>query len=771
MNMKRFYALVCIFISMQATAQTGTIKGTITTSDGAPGEFVNVVLERTSRGAVVNEGGHYTINKVPAGTYTLVASLTGLLTQRSEVTVAAGETSTIDFTLIEDNKQLQEVIVRGNSRLVNKESETVARMPLKNLENPQVYNVVGKELLKEQVVTVMTDALKAAPGVVAVSYPSGGIGVMSRGFGTNVGARNGLQSDLGRSSADVSNIERIEFVKGPSGTLFGAGISSFGGLVNLVTKRPGEGFFGNVGLTVGSFGLSRITADINSPLNKEKTVIARINTALHRQNNFSEFGRINSFAFAPSLLFKASEKLSVLFDAEIFNANSSRPTYTRFGPQSGITNYKDIPLDYRKSLYDNDLDAKTQSQKYFVEAKYRISDRWTSSTNISYVNEFTDYSYQTYNTWVARDRVARYVGIWGPIKNTYINAQQNFVGKFSTGSVKHTLLAGLTYTNLYANGMSKSGPNFDTVNVFQSYKLIDKVYTDRLLLQPARVSSRGTTKNQYMGAYVSEVVNLGDRVYAMLSLRVDKFKQATGGFTPGGYEQNSVSPKMGLVYQLIKNKVSVFGNYMNGFQNTNPQVEQPDGSITNIKPLYANQWEAGLKTEWLDGKVSGTLSYYTINIDNALRTDDSGFTRQDGQQQSKGVEVDILANPVSGLNIVLGYGYNENRIVKAELNQGNLVAGAPQNIATYWLSYKFRTTALRNVGAGFGGNYASSSYFSDANTITIPSYSVVNATLFYENNKYRTGLKLNNIGNTKYWDSYGIYNPTRNFSVDLAIKF
>lgn len=195
--MKKLYALACLFLSVQAFAQTGTIRGTITTSDGAPAEFVNVVLEKTSRGAVVNESGNYTINKVPAGTYTLVASLTGLLTQRSEVTIAAGETSTIDFTLVEDNKQLQEVIVRGNSRLVNKESESVARMPLKNLENPQVYNVVGKELLKEQVVTVMTDALKAAPGVVAVSYPSGGIGVMSRGFGTSIGARNGLQSDLG----------------------------------------------------------------------------------------------------------------------------------------------------------------------------------------------------------------------------------------------------------------------------------------------------------------------------------------------------------------------------------------------------------------------------------------------------------------------------------------------------------------------------------------------------------------------------------------------
>lgn len=769
--MKRIYTLLCFLLSLQAIAQTGTIQGTVITSDGKPAEFVNVSIGKTSRGAVVSQDGQYIIHKVPAGTYTLVASFTGLLTQKNTVTITAGETSTIDFTLVEDKKQLQEVIVRGTSRIVNKESETVARMPLKNLENPQVYNVVSKELLKEQVVTGMTDALKSAPGVVAVSYPSGGIGVMSRGFGTSIGARNGLQSDLGRSSADVSNIERIEFIKGPSGTLFGASAASFGGLVNLVTKRPGENFFGNVGFTVGSFGLSRLTADINSPLNEEKTVIARVNTAIHRQNTFSDFGRINSFAFAPSLLYKASEKLTVLFDAEIFNANSSRPTYTRFGPQSGITNFKDIPLDYTKSLYDNDIDSKTQSQKYFVEAKYKINDNWTSSSNLSYVNEFTDYSYQTYNTWVAKDRVARYVGIWGPIKNTYINAQQNFVGKFTTGPIKHTLLAGASYTNYYANGMSKSGPNFDTISLSQTYKLIDKVYTDKQLLQPARVSSRGTTKNQYMGIYVSEVLNLTDRLYAMLSLRFDRFEQATGGFTPGGYEQNSVTPKLGLVYQLVKNKVSVFGNYMSGFQNTNPQVEQPDGSLLSIKPLYANQWEAGIKSELLDGKVNATLSYYTINIDNALRVDDSRFTRQDGKQQSKGLELDVVANPISGLNIVVGYGYNENRIVKAELNQGNLVAGAPQNITTFWASYRLGTGVLKNVGAGFGGNAVSSSFFSDANTITIPAYSVVNATLFYENAKWRTGLKLNNIGNTKYWDSYGIYNPTRNFTVDFAIKF
>lgn len=769
--MRIVYVLLFVLCFVQAMAQTGTVTGKIITSDGSPAEFVNVSIERAGRGAVVDQKGNYALLKVPEGTIILVASFTGLVTQKKEIAIKSGQTVTVDFTLAEDNRQLQEVIVRDNSRLVTKESDHVARMPLKNLENPQVYSVVGKELLKEQVVTVMTDALKVAPGVVAVSYPSGGIGVMSRGFSTSIGARNGLQSDLGRSSADVSNIERIEFIKGPSGTLFGAAISSFGGLVNLVTKRPVDHSFGNIGFTVGSFGLSRLTADVNSSLNKEKTVLARVNTALHRQNSFSDFGRVNSFAFAPSVLFKASEKLTVLFDAEIFNANSSRPTYTRFGTQSGITNYKNIPLGYRQALYDNDLDSKTQSQKYFVEAKYTITDNWTSSSNLSYVNEFTDYSYQTYNTWVTSDRVARYVGIWGPIKNTYINAQQNFVGKFKTGGVKHTLLAGVSYTNLYANGMSKSGPNFDTISVSQSYKLINKAYTDKLLLLPERVTSRGTTKNQYMGVYISEVVNLSDRLYGMLSLRFDRFTQATGGFTPGGYEQNSLSPKLGLVYQLVKNKVSVFGNYMNGFQNTNPQVEQPDGSFVTVKPLYANQWEAGVKSEWLAGKVNAALSYYSIAIDNALRVDDNRFTRQDGKQQSKGVELDVLAHPVNGLSVILGYGYNENRIKKAALNEGNLVAGAPNHIATYWISYKLRTSVFRNVGVGAGGNYAGRSYFNDANTVTIPSYNVVNATLFYENSKWRTGFKLNNIGDTHYWDSYGIYNPTRNFSVDLAIKF
>lgn len=778
----RFFILLlcCISATVLSFANTedgkGIVTGQVFTVDGDPAPGVRVALKGTNRGTITDEKGKFMLRNINEGSYELQISLPGYETITRSVTVENNRTVAVTMELTISKKQLDEVVITGGRRkIVDKQTDYVARMPINNLENPQVYNIVSNELLKEQVVTNMQDALKAAPGVVPVSYPSGGVGTMSRGFSTGIGARNGLRSDLGRSSADVSNIKRIEFIKGPSGTLFGTGASSFGGVVNLVTKKPGETFFGTTGLTVGSFGLSRLTADINAPVNKDKTVLARVNTAIQRQNSFSDFGRVSSFAFAPSVLYKVNEKLTVLFDAEIFNANSSRPTYTTVNvAKTGYTSFEDIPLPYRASVYDNDLDSKTQSQKYFVEAKYRISDQWTSSTNISYVNELTEYSYQTYNTWVAKDSLARYVGIWGPIKNTFTNAQQNFVGKFNTGALKHTLLLGVSYTDYYANGMSKSAPNFDTINIHNAYKLITKEHANKILLQPERVSSRGTSQNQYIGAYVSEVLNISDRLYAMLSLRFDRFIQKTGGFNPGGYEQNSLSPKLGLVYQVVKNKVSLFGNYMNGFQNNNPQIEQPDGSVLNVQPVYANQWEVGIKSELLNGKINTTFSYYTINIDNALRNeiiDNKQFTRQDGQQQSRGFELDVLANPVEGLNVILGYGYNENKIVKAAKNQGNIVAGAPRNIATYWVSYKFHNSVLQNWGIGAGGNSVSKSFFDDGNTLTIPAYTVVNGTLFYENAKWRAGFKLNNIGDAQYWDSYGIYYPTRNFSIDLAIKF
>ena len=210
---------------------------------------------------------------------------------------------------------------------------------------------------------------------------------------------------------------------------------------------------------------------------------------------------------------------------------------------------------------------------------------------------------------------------------------------------------------------------------------------------------------------------------------------------------------------------------MNGFQNTAP-VTQPDLTQLVLDPIYAVQYEGGIKAEAFNKKLSATASYYTIKIDNATRTDAVGVTYQDAEQESKGVDFELIANPFSGLNIVAGYAYNENKILKASdpSIEGNIAAGAPKNVVNFWTTYTLQNK-LKGLGAGFGANYVDKSYFATDNNFYMPSYTTYNATVFYDQSSWRVGVKFNNMSNKKYWDFYGNSQAPSNFLVNLTIKF
>jgi len=769
-----FTLVVCLFGFTAAAQNTAVIRGTVKTADGMPAGFVSVGLKGTTKGTVTNNNGQFEIKRVAPGKHILKASFTGLETQETIVMIAADETLTLpDIILKENETQLKEVMINGinNKRLVDKESESIARMPLKNLENPQVYTVIGKEIMKQQVVTNLSDAFNAGTSAAPASYPSGGMAIVSRGFLTEINARNGLPTTSGRSQPDIVNVERIEILKGPSGTLFGGAISSFGGVVNLVTKRPFEGFHGEMSYNVGSFGLNRVTADINTPFNKEETALFRVNASFHRENSFRNAGHNNSFVIAPSFSYKVNDRLTFFADVEIQRADQTRMTYTQ-NPGILFKNVKEIPLGYDQTLFGDDIDAKTSSSKYFAEARYQISDNWTAITSASFVSENVHSSYQSYTRWLNNNEVVRSVGVWGPIYNNYTTVQQNFNGNFKTGVLKHKILIGLNYSNYITTREGWSNTPIDTVNISKDYKLLKKAKVDAVLVNGSKdYSWKGKTTNNSYGAYVSDVVSLGDRWYAMLSLRFDRFEQADKTVTPPAeYKQNSLTPKLGLVYQPIKEQVSLFANYMSGFQNTAP-IEQPDGKLFVVAPIYAKQWEAGIKTAAFHHKLITTLSYYSIAIDNALRTDGERFTFQDGKQNSKGVELEVAAQPVAGLSLLAAYGYNENKYIKATSNEGKIAANAPNNLANYWISYQFHRGGLKGFGIGAGGNYVDKIFAAADNTFYVPAYHILNATLFYETTQWRLGIKLNNLSNERYWDSYGYAQKPRNVVCNLTFKF
>lgn len=158
-----------------------------------------------------------------------------------------------------------------------------------------------------------------------------------------------------------------------------------------------------------------------------------------------------------------------------------------------------------------------------------------------------------------------------------------------------------------------------------------------------------------------------------------------------------------MVYEVVKNSVSLFGNYMNGFTNQSGS----DFAGNTFKPEQANQYEFGVKGDLFNHKLVGTISYYNIDVKNMVRedVDHPDFNIQDGTRLSKGFELEFTANPIAGFNIIGGYTYNESIMTKADENINGLRPGlsGPSNMYNLWASYELQTGKIKGLGFGFGG--------------------------------------------------------------------
>ncbi|WP_082455117.1 TonB-dependent receptor [Pedobacter sp. Leaf41] len=774
---KYFSVIVFLLVSasMSAHAQLSALVGTVKTSDGRAAVAVTIAISPLNRSTQTNEKGEFRFNRLPAGNYTVTAKSVGLQVQVKETTVISGQNTTLIFTLTETSGQLESVNIMSfkTNKFANKKSDYVARMPLDNLENPQVYTSVGKELIAEQVIVDFKESLRNVPGIAPNNNPAGGTGATIRGFNATTTVRNGLA--VQSYQTDPINLERVEVIKGPSATLFGSSIVSFGGLINQVTKKPFDSLAGEVGVTLGSYELSRLTADINTPLNKDKTALLRINAAAHRENSFQNFGYKRMYTFAPSFAYKVSDRLSFLFEGEFNQTNRSTVAYYQNLGKTSYKNFRDIPIGFETSLGGADINASLKSTNIFAEGKYKISEEWTSTTSIAYGENQIDHSSQIYPQWVSDNIFDRSIFNYGPRIFTSLNGQQNFNGDFKLAGMRNRLLAGVNFYTFRSSLRFTNLGVYDRINLNTS-QVIPGLNSEKLSALIATSTSQTNTTNKQgsYSAYASDVLSITDRLNAMLSLRVDRFENAapiSNGIkaTTGSFNQTAFSPKLGLSYQLVKDQLSLFGNYMNGFQNNGP-VTQPTGTIDILKPRQANQWEGGVKLEAFGKKLNATLSYYDIKISNDTRLV-NGITIQDATSKSKGFEAEVIANPVSGLNIVAGYAKNSYRIINAGANVGNYQAQTPTDYANLWVSYKFTGQTLKNIGLGFGGNYVSENFFDAENTIVIPQYTVINASVFYDQPKWRLSIKANNISNEKYWTNYGIPETLRQYLANISFKF
>ncbi|ASZ11734.1 TonB-dependent receptor [Chitinophaga pendula] len=766
--------LVCTALVIRA--QHAVVKGTIITSEGKPAAFITVGIEGTRLGAVTSDEGTYIINNIKPGNYTVKVTGVGIKTQERTVSLTPGQTLALHpIILAESAKQLREVIIQSmGNKFSRKYSEHVARISLRNLENAQVYTVVSKELLQDQMSFTLEDATRNMPGVYQLlpatgRNTDGGAYFSSRGFYLQGQLRNGVTGFV-NNTVDAANLERIEAIKGPSGTLFGSALTSFGGLINRVTKKPNEKRTAEVAYSAGSFNFHRITADVNTPLDQQNKWLFRTNVAYNRENRFQANGRARSLLLAPSLLFQPSDRLSILLDAEIFLTKSTTPQIVFFNAsitRLGKSRADELKMDYNRSYISSDLTQQINTGNFFAQVTYKLSEKWKSQTNFATTNNKNE-GPQLYFMALPHDSLGRLI-YNDNSRTSSFHIQQNFTGDFHIGTIRNRALIGIdvfssrSFISLQTmiNSRNRQSDYFDTISLTQpdpaKYAQFNKANVDNRMKKTA-LDERRSAQYTY-SAYISDVVNITDRLIANLGLRIDHFDNKgtyylAADTTLSAYTQTVLSPKFGLVFQPVKDKVSLFANYQNGFQNANGR----DRLGKTFKPQQANQWETGVKIDLLHGSLSGTFSYYDISLKNVLRMDpvDPKYQIQDGTQRSKGFEAEIISEPVAGLNIVAGYAYNESKMTQSDasvLNRRPTSAG-PANQANLWLSYQQAKGKLKGLGLGVGGNYASENKIindTQNGVFTLPGYTVMQASVFYNKAAYKLGVKVDNLTNQQYW--------------------
>lgn len=682
-------------------------------------------------------------------------------------------------------KEIQTVSIQGTKNFRTPNSESVARLPLKNLENPTVFNVVPKEIISEMNATDFNTAMASAPGVVVNnSVNDSGNDIFLRGFTSSANFRNGLLQNP-RIQSEIANIERVEVVKGPSGTLFGGTLANYGGVVNIITKKPQENFGGILSYTTGSWGMSRITADVNTPLNKEKTALARVNLAHYSQDSFQDAGYSKGVFFSTALSYKVNDNTQVNLDVEYHSNNKTLNAYIRSSEKITLKSMKDLTDAHSRSFTSNNIGSPRDNFITSAEVIHKINDQWTSRTTYQRGQANENESIFLVLSYVNNNTVSRGIRPFDNFKITTDNIQQNFIGDFKIGDFRNRLVVGADYftqttKNQYGRFGNSAFVQYDTVQLDSqspwqpiSRSVVEGLDRTQTLLDINKINT--------FSIYASNVFNVTDNLLVMASLRMDNYKNfniISNGVEGGGeYKQTQFSPKFGLVYEAVKDQVSFFTNYVNGFKNVAPTRDPNDlqgNTFIEYKPEQGNQTEVGVKLDLFNKKLLATVSYYNIGIKNRLMPDPSGIAGlyiQDGNIKSQGLEVDLVANPVRGLNIVAGYGYNDNHYDDRSVNNGKRAAWTPRHVANLWTSYKILDGKFEGLGFGAGFNYVDKTYINITNHFLAPAYTTVGATAFYDKKKYRIGLKLNNAFNEIYWNFYGQPQKTREVLVNFAFKF
>ena len=678
------------------------------------------------------------------------------------------------------------VVVTGEegSRYFEPEATTGTRTDTPLRDIPQSIQVIPQEVLEDQQVTQLDDALRNVSGVTPSRSGNDGTGLRFnvRGFEDASVLRDGFRLSFGANGGgtfqDLSSIEQIEVLKGPAAILFG--VTEPGGVINLVTEQPLSEPFYELGFRVGNRGLINPTIDISGPLTEDRRLLYRLNAAYSTEDYFRDFDTdIERFFFAPVVSGQINENTDLTVYLEYLN--EERPA--DFGLVAIGDGVADIPFD--RALGEPGDFSKNETLRIGYTFEHRFNDSLTLRNAFSYYNvDFDNLNTSSFG-FLGFDestgeltRATVFVGDDSPSTENF-DLQTNLVSEFNTGSIEHTVLVGVDL-------FRQNGGTVQRGNVFSPVPLniFDPIYGNVSDTNPSDfpITFSNETQTDALGVYVQDQIALSDNLKLLLGIRYDTFEQDTTNnpsfFVPTASESSlsddAFSPRVGLVYQPIE-EVSLFASYSRSFvPNT---ATTSDGDL--LEPERGEQFEIGAKAELLDGRLAMNLAYFDITLQNVAARDPDfpQFSVATGERRSQGVEFDLIGEILPGWNLVANYAYIDAEITEDNSGlEGNTPFNVPEHNFNLWTTYDIQNGPLEGLGFGLGFNYVSERFGDNANTFEVDSYFLTNAAISYERDNWQAALNIRNLFDVDYIESTGNsrvsrIDPGEGFTIIGSVSF
>ena len=763
---KRLLAFLIFFSYISAIAQPGDpVSGRITNQANQGVRRAVITVLNTNIQAITDSTGEFHFSGLPTGKYLLQINAAGYALVNREFQVGAGNPVNVIVTLADASDQLDQVVVTAEKKEASLQEipVSISAISARQINQYRLWNL-------KDITAIIPNLYSTNSGDERNVTSIRGIGTTSYdpAVATYIDGVN--QFGLDTYIAQLLDVERIEVLRGPQGTLYGR--NAMGGVINIITKQPTNTSSGFATANFGNYGLMRYELGYRTPLVKNKLFFGAAGMYTKRdgyyENDFNgkTFDDIKNFAGNYYLKFIASSRWSFTLNVKHQN-NRNNGAFPMAGSQEqAFENPYHLSQDAVALMRDN-----------------------TFNTSLSILHNASGFNFSSQSSYQSNRRIYD-----GPLDGDFSPADafsiiNNYGGKWNKVKV-------FTQEFRFTSPTASVSPLKWTAGAYfyhqeNPVKQGTRVGKDTAFLgvPDAEFSTINTSTGKNTGAalYAQATYSITSKFDLIAGLRYDrewKSLEVLGEYqkdpdpnpvfetrpdTSAKANFSAFSPKLGVSFRA-NNNTKLFFTYSRGFRTggLTPLAQGGDPSQPPLYPFdpeYSDNLELGFKNTFLGNRLRLNIAFFTSRVTDAqvptlVLPDAVTVTRNAGKLTSKGAELEIAANVVKGLEIDYSFGttyavYKDLKIAQngGEVDlSGNMQVFTPRSTsflaAQYSLPVKIRypfSVVVRGEWSRLGKQF-----FDLANNISQVSYNLVNARAGFTSRNFELMFWWRNIGGKKY---------------------